>query len=170
MQLGHGLSDAAIGPINSPQQLARIEAHVERARAAGNRILIGGGIVPAEQSGGGWFYRPTIILARDPDDPLVQEEIFGPVLTVQIVADLEEAIAAANATPYALVAGIYTRDHAKAWRFARAVDAGQVYINEFFAGGIAMPFGGNRKSGFGRAKGMAGLRSYCKLKSVVARL
>jgi aldehyde dehydrogenase (NAD+) len=170
MKLGHGLSDAAIGPINSPQQLVRIDAHVERARAAGNRILIGGGIVPAEQCGGGWFYRPTIILARGPGDPLVQEEIFGPVLTIQIVADLEEAIAAANATSYALVAGVYTRDHAKAWRFARAVDAGQVYINEFFAGGIAMPFGGNRKSGFGRAKGMAGLRSYCKLKSVVARL
>lgn len=170
MQLGHGLGEAGIGPINSVQQLARIEAHVERARAAGNRILIGGGIVPAAECGSGWFYRPTIILARGPDDPLVQEEIFGPVLTVQIVADLEEAIAAANATSYALVAGIYTRDHSNAWRFARAVDAGQVYINEFFAGGIAMPFGGNRKSGFGRAKGMAGLRSYCKLKSVVARL
>ncbi|MGO4739161.1 aldehyde dehydrogenase family protein [Bosea sp. 2KB_26] len=170
MQLGHGLGEAGIGPINSLQQLARIEAHVERARAAGNRILIGGGIVPEGECGGGWFYRPTIILARGPDDPLVQEEIFGPVLTVQIVADLDGAIAAANATSYALVAGIYTRDHAKAWRFARAVDAGQVYINEFFAGGIAMPFGGNRKSGFGRAKGMAGLRSYCKLKSVVARL
>ncbi len=170
MALGHGLSEAQIGPINSPQQLARIDAHVARARAAGNRILTGGGIVPDAECGGGWFYRPTIILADGPDDPLVQEEIFGPVLTVQIVQGLDEAIAAANATPYALVAGIYTRDHGSAWRFARAVDAGQVYINEFFAGGVAMPFGGNRKSGFGRAKGMAGLRSYCKLKSVVARL
>ncbi len=170
MTLGHGLSKAQIGPINSPQQLARVSAHVERARTAGNRILAGGGVVPPEQCGGGWFYRPTIILAQGMDDPLVQEEIFGPVLTVQIVTGLEEAIAAANATSYALVAGIYTCDHASAWRFARAVDAGQVYINEFFAGGVAMPFGGNRKSGFGRAKGMAGLRSYCKLKSVVARL
>ncbi|WP_439492075.1 aldehyde dehydrogenase family protein [Bosea sp. (in: a-proteobacteria)] len=170
MALGHGLSEAQIGPINSPQQLARIDAHVARARAAGNRILTGGGIVPDAECGGGWFYRPTIILADGPDDPLVQEEIFGPVLTVQIVQGLDEAIAAANATPYALVAGIYTCDHGSAWRFARAVDAGQVYINEFFAGGVAMPFGGNRKSGFGRAKGMAGLRSYCKLKSVVARL
>ncbi|MBX9873700.1 MAG: aldehyde dehydrogenase family protein [Beijerinckiaceae bacterium] len=170
MALGHGLSEAQIGPINSPQQLARIDAHVARARAAGNRILTGGGIVPDAECGGGWFYRPTMILADGPDDPLVQEEIFGPVLTVQIIQGLDEAIAAANATPYALVAGIYTRDHGSAWRFARAVDAGQVYINEFFAGGVAMPFGGNRKSGFGRAKGMAGLRSYCKLKSVVARL
>jgi aldehyde dehydrogenase (NAD+) len=170
MTPGHGLSDAQIGPINSAQQLARVSAHVERARAAGNRILTGGGIVPPQECAGGWFYRPTIILARGLDDPLVQEEIFGPVLTVQIVTGLEDAIAAANATSYALVAGIYTRDLTKAWRFARAVDAGQVYINEFFAGGVAMPFGGNRKSGFGRAKGMAGLRSYCKLKSVVSRL
>ncbi len=167
---GHGLGEAGIGPINSPAQLSRVAAHVERARAAGNRILTGGGIVPPEDCGGGWFYRPTIVLARGADDPLVQEEIFGPVLTVQIVPDFEAAVTAANATSFALVAGIYTRDHAKAWRFARAVDAGQVYINEFFAGGVAMPFGGNRKSGFGRAKGMAGLRSYCKLKSVVARI
>ena len=170
MTLGHGLGAAQIGPINSPQQLARIDAHVARARAAGNRILTGGSIVAPEDCGGGWFYRPTIVLARGPHDRLVQEEIFGPVLTVQVVSGLDEAIAAANATAYALVAGIYTRDHSTAWRFARAVDAGQVYINEFFAGGIAMPFGGNRKSGFGRAKGLAGLRSYCKLKSVVARL
>lgn len=168
---GHGLADATtLGPINSPAQLARIAAHVERARAAGNRILTGGAIVPPESCGGGWFYRPTIVLARGCDDPLVQEEIFGPVLTVQIVEDFDGVIAAANATSYALVAGVYTRDHAKAWRFACAVDAGQVYINEFFAGGVAMPFGGNRKSGFGRAKGMAGLRSYCKLKSVAARI
>lgn len=167
---GHGLGDAGIGPINSPAQLARVAAHVDRARVAGNRILTGGAIVPPEACGGGWFYQPTIVLTRGTDDPLVQEEIFGPVLTVQIVRDFEAAVAAANATRYALVAGIYTRDHARAWRFARAVDAGQVYINEFFAGGVAMPFGGNRKSGFGRAKGMAGLRSYCKLKSVVARI
>ena len=166
---GHGLGGAVLGPVNSPQQLARIEGYVSRARAAGNRILIGGNIATGVEDGG-WFYEPTLIMARGWDDPLVQEEIFGPVLTVQVVSDFEEAIAAANATSYALVAGIYTRDLSKAWRFARAVDAGQVYINEFFAGGVAMPFGGNRKSGFGRAKGMAGLRSYCKLKSIVARL
>lgn len=166
---GHGLGDATLGPVSSPQQLARIDGHVARARAAGNRILAGGNIA-AGVEGGGWFYEPTLILAQGCDDPLVQEEIFGPVLTVQVVPDFEAAIVAANATSYALVAGIYTRDLSKAWRFARLVDAGQVYINEFFAGGIAMPFGGNRKSGFGRAKGMAGLRSYCKLKSVVARL
>ncbi|HEX9448650.1 MAG TPA: aldehyde dehydrogenase family protein, partial [Dongiaceae bacterium] len=105
-----------------------------------------------------------------PQDPLVQEEIFGPVLTVQVADDIDEAIALANCTEFALVAGIYTKDMSKGLRYARDVDAGQVYINEYFAGGIEVPFGGNRKSGFGREKGMEGIRSYCKLKSVVAKI
>ena len=89
---------------------------------------------------------------------------------MQIVDTLDEALLAANATSYALVSGIYSSNIVNALRFARDVDAGQVYINEYFAGGIEVPFGGNRKSGFGREKGMEGLRSYCKLKSVVARI
>lgn len=168
LRLGHGLSDCDMGPVNSAEHLRRIDFHVAAARAAGNRFLTGGSI--AQAASGGWFFQPTVILARTTMDPLVQEEIFGPVLTVQIVADLEEAIAAANVTRYALVGGIYTRDLSKAYRYARAVDAGQIYINEYFAGGIEVPFGGNRQSGFGREKGMEGLRSYCKLKSVVARI
>ena len=170
MRIGHGLDDVDIGPVNSAVQLALIARRVDAAKAAGNTVLAGGAIIPPEQASGGWFYQPTIISAQSVSDPLVQEEIFGPVLTVQQVDDLDEAIAAANATSYALVAGIYTRDLSKAWRFAREVDAGQVYINEYFAGGVEVPFGGNKKSGFGREKGMNALRSYCKLKSIVARI
>lgn len=170
LTLGHGLRNPDVGPVNSRSQLEKIERHVAAARAAGNAVLAGGAVAHPSNSGSGWFFEPTIIAARAFDDPIVQEEIFGPVLTVQIVDDLDEAIAAANCTDYALVAGIYTRDFSKAYRFARAVDAGQVYINEFFAGGIQAPFGGNRKSGFGRAKGMEGLKSYCKLKTIVARI
>ncbi|MGE8943122.1 aldehyde dehydrogenase family protein [Leptospira interrogans] len=170
MTIGHGLDEPDVGPVNSATQLATVDRHVAAARAAGNTVLAGGTMVSSEQAGGGWFYRPTIIAARTSAHPVVQEEIFGPVLTVQEVNDFEEAVAAANATQYALVAGIYTRELSKAWRFAREVDAGQVYINEYFAGGIEVPFGGNRKSGFGREKGLAGLRSYCKLKSIIARI
>jgi aldehyde dehydrogenase (NAD+) len=106
------------------------------------------------------------------DDEAVQDEIFGPVLCVQVFddGDLDRAIALANGTPYALVAGVYTRDFANAHRLAREIDAGQVYINEYFAGGIEVPFGGNRRSGFGREKGLEALRSYCRVKSVAARL
>ena len=100
----------------------------------------------------------------------MQEEIFGPVLAVQVAEDADHAVELANATRYALAAGIYTRDFARAHRLAAAIDAGQVYVNEYFAGGIETPFGGNRRSGFGREKGMEALRSYCRLKSVAARL
>jgi acyl-CoA reductase-like NAD-dependent aldehyde dehydrogenase len=170
LTLGHGLDNKDVGPINSRQQLDKIDSHVMRARQAGNVIHSGGAIAHHADLAGGWFYQPTIIAARTPQDPLVQEEIFGPVLTVQIADDIDEAIALANCTEFALVAGIYTKDIGKAMRYARDVDAGQVYINEYFAGGIEVPFGGNRKSGFGREKGMEGIRSYCKLKSVVARI
>jgi aldehyde dehydrogenase (NAD+) len=113
---------------------------------------------------------PTIIDRVAVDDPIAQEEIFGPVLAVQVVEDAEEAIAVANSTQFALVAGIYTCDFSAAHQLARRIDAGQVYINEFFAGGIALPFGGNRMSGFGREKGMDAVRTYTKLKSVAARI
>ncbi|MDQ0511768.1 aldehyde dehydrogenase family protein [Ancylobacter amanitiformis] len=170
LRLGHGLDGVDVGPVNSALQLARIDAHVRRAEAAGNAILAGGGIVHPAGAEGGWFFAPTIVAARGVEDPIVTEEIFGPVLAVQVVGDLDEAIHVANATEFALVAGIYTASFDKAQRFARRVDAGQVYINEYFAGGIEVPFGGNRKSGFGREKGMEGLRSYCRTKSIVARL
>lgn len=168
--LGHGLDNPDLGPVNSLAHLNRIHEHVASAAARGNAILTGGGIACPTTAPGGWFYRPTVIEARSAQDPVVQEEIFGPVLVVQQADDLDEAIALANGTDYALVAGIYTKDIAQAYRFARRVDAGQVYINEFFAGGIEVPFGGNRKSGFGREKGLEGIKSYCKLKSIVARV
>lgn len=169
-KIGHGLTNPDLGPINSLRQLEAIDGHVKRAIAAGNHVHVGGAIAKSEATGDGWFYQPTIISAQGLGDPLVQEEIFGPVLTVQIVDGIDEALVAANATSYALVAGIYSTNIVNALRFARDVDAGQVYINEYFAGGIEVPFGGNRKSGFGREKGMGGLRSYCKLKSIVARI
>jgi aldehyde dehydrogenase (NAD+)/betaine-aldehyde dehydrogenase len=89
---------------------------------------------------------------------------------VQVFDEPEEALALANGTDYALVAGVYTRDFAAAHRLARDLDAGQVYINEYFAGGLEVPCGGNRRSGFGREKGLEGLRNYCRVKSVAARL
>ena len=94
-----------------------------------------------------------------------KERLCGPVFD-----DLDEAVALANGTPFALVAGVFTRDFSAAHRLARRIDAGQVFINEYFAGGVAMPFGGNRRSGFGREKGMEALRSYTRTKSVAGRI
>lgn len=170
LTLGHGLTDPGVGPVISARQQARIAGHVEAARARGVEVVTGGAAIADPETGLGWFYAPTILDRVAPGDPAGQDEIFGPVLAVHVVDSAEEAVAVANGTDYALVAGIYTRDFAAAHRLARAVDAGQVFVNEYFAGGIEVPFGGNRKSGFGREKGMEGMRGYCTLKSVAARL
>ncbi len=170
LSLGHGLRNPQVGPISSPQQLAKIAGYVEAARTRGATIALGGETTVDPESGQGWFYRPTILDDLPPDDPCVQEEIFGPVLSVQVAEDAEHALALANGTAYGLVAGIYTGDVDRALALARDLDAGQVFVNEYFAGGIETPFGGNRLSGFGREKGLEGLKAYCKTKSVAARI
>ena len=170
LSLGHGLRNPQLGPVNSAEQLDRISGFIERARARGVEIATGGARTVDPETGKGWFYRPTVVGHREPDDELVQEEVFGPVLTVQIAEDAEHAVALANDNQYGLVAGVYTGDFTVAHRMARRLDAGQVYINEYFAGGIEVPFGGNKKSGFGREKGLEGVLSYCRTKSVAARI
>jgi aldehyde dehydrogenase (NAD+) len=170
LTLGHGLRDPGMGPLNSALQQARVAGFVERARARGVLVRTGGRSVADPRTGQGWFFEPTILDELAPDDECVQQEIFGPVLCVQVFDSVDEAIALANGTAFALVAGVFTRDFGLAHRLAREIDAGQVYINEYFAGGIEVPFGGNRGSGFGREKGLEALRSYSKLKSVAARL
>jgi acyl-CoA reductase-like NAD-dependent aldehyde dehydrogenase len=170
LTLGHGLRNPGMGPLNSAAHLEKVAGFLERARSRDAHILCGGHATTDPQTGLGWFFEPTIVDDLRADDELVQEEIFGPVLAVQIFDDLEHAVDLANGTRFGLVAGIYTRDFSHAHRLAQRIDAGQVYINEYFAGGIALPFGGNKRSGFGREKGMEALRSYSKLKSVAARL
>ncbi|GAA0775629.1 aldehyde dehydrogenase family protein [Roseibium denhamense] len=170
LKLGHGLDKPDVGPVNSSEHLAKIAGFVERAKARGAKIVAGGNVTGVPGTGDGWFFEPTIVDAVDASDELAQEEIFGPVLTVQIAEDAEHALQLANDSQYGLVAGIYTKDFAKAHQMARKIDAGQIYINEYFAGGIEVPFGGNKKSGFGREKGIEGLKSYCKTKSVAAKI
>jgi acyl-CoA reductase-like NAD-dependent aldehyde dehydrogenase len=170
LTLGHGLRDPGMGPVNSAAQLARIATMVDGALARGVRAAAGGHACTIGGCEGGYFYAPTILDDVPAADAAVQQEIFGPVLAVQVFDTEDEALALANGTPYALCAGVFTRDFAMAHRFARALDAGQVYVNEWFAGGIEVPFGGNRRSGFGREKGLEALRSYSRVKGVAARL
>lgn len=170
LSLGHGLRNPDMGPVSSAEHLAKIAGFVERAKARGAEILTGGAATTDPETGQGWFFEPTIVADRPAGDELVQEEVFGPVLTVQIADDAEHALELANGTAFGLVAGIYTRDHGTAHRLARRLDAGQVFINEYFAGGIEVPFGGTKLSGFGREKGLEGLLSYCRTKSIAAKL
>lgn len=170
LTMGHGLTRPTLGPLNSKAHLGRVAEKVEAARARGLAPAIGGRAATDPRTGKGWFFEATIFDAVPETDPLVKEEIFGPVLTVQVADDEAHALALANGTDYALVAGVYTRDFGAAHRLAREIDAGQVFLNEYFAGGIEVPFGGNRQSGFGREKGMAALRNYLRVKSVAARI
>ena len=170
LTLGHGLRDPGMGPVNSASQLGKIAGYVDRAHARGAEVLCGGAAGCDPQSAGGWFYQPTILDRLQASDEAVQEEIFGPVLCVQVFDDPDEALALANGTRFGLVAGVFSKDFGAAHRMARDIDAGQVYINEYFAGGISVPFGGNKQSGFGREKGLEALRSYSRTKSVAARI
>ena len=115
----------------------------------------------------GLFYPPTVFTDVLADSEIAQQEVFGPVLCTQICEDAEHALALANGTNFGLVAGIYTADTTQAMRFARRVDAGQVFVNGFLQGGDTIPFGGVKESGIGREKGLAGLAAYCATKSIV---
>ena len=170
IQLGHGLRNSGMGPVNSEVQLERIAGHVDSAKSRGIQVLCGGSSGADPLSGLGWFYEPTLLDRVPMHDAAVQQEIFGPVLCIQTFADTEEAVHLANGTQFGLVAGVFTKDLSAAHRLAQQIDAGQVYVNEYFAGGIAVPFGGNKHSGFGREKGLEAVGSYCKTKSVVARI
>lgn len=170
LSLGQGLSDPGIGPVISKTQLQKIADIVAGAVERGAKVLTGGSKSAPAGLETGNFYAPTIILANDASDAIVQEEIFGPVLTVQIAEDFDDAVRLANGTRFGLVAGIYTRNISKANRFAQQIDAGQVYINQYFAGGVETPFGGTKASGFGREKGLEGLRAYLQVKTVTLRL
>lgn len=170
LTLGHGLADPGMGPVNSLLHRDRIAGFVDRARARGVQVLCGGAVAADPATGDGWFYQPTVLDGLAPGDEAVQQEIFGPVLCVQVFDDVDEAVALANGTDYALVAGVFTRDLGAAHRLARRIDAGQVFLNAWFAGGIGVPFGGNRRSGFGREKGMEALRSYSRIKSVAGSI
>ncbi|MBZ0123834.1 MAG: aldehyde dehydrogenase family protein, partial [Roseovarius sp.] len=112
---------------------------------------------------------PTVMVDVAPDMAIAQDEVFGPVLSVIPFRDEAEAIAIANGTRYGLVAGVFTRDLDRAARAARGLRAGQVFVNEWFAGGVETPFGGYGRSGYGREKGREALLNYVQTKNVAIR-
>jgi acyl-CoA reductase-like NAD-dependent aldehyde dehydrogenase len=164
-QIGPGIEDPDVGALISAAQRDRVESYVASALAEGGRIAAGGGRPAGERPG--WFYEPTIITGVAPSARVAREEIFGPVLTVLPFSDEKEAVALANGTEYGLAGFVWTRDVGAALRLARDIEAGQVYVNCFSSGdSVAVPFGGFKRSGYGREKGMAALHTYTQIKNV----
>jgi betaine-aldehyde dehydrogenase len=126
-----------------------------------------GGAAPQDAAfGDGAYFEPTIITGLTNDARTSQQEIFGPVAVVLAFDGETDLIEQANDTAFGLAAGVWTGDAAKAWRFARAVRAGTVWINTYKEASISTPFGGVKQSGIGREKGVAGMRAYCQPKGV----
>ncbi|GGC76438.1 aldehyde dehydrogenase [Thalassobacillus devorans] len=169
LQVGPGKEDLDIGPILSESQFEKIMAYLKQAEKDG-KILAGGGQAYVDEYKGGYYIAPTVIDGLNHTHPLAQEEIFGPVLTVFQFDGEDEAIRLANDTDYGLVTGVWTENISKAHRVADRIRSGQVFINNYGAGGgIQMPFGGFKKSGFGREKGLEALKNYTAVKNVAIK-
>jgi aldehyde dehydrogenase (NAD+) len=167
--IGPGLEDPDLGPLVSRKQQQRVESMV-----AGNvkGEIRCGGVPPQDPKlSDGAYFAPTVITEVDPAETIAQEEIFGPVLTVNRFSSEDEAISLANGTPYGLLGAVWTTDLSRAHRLAAEIRAGQVYVNTYGAGGgVELPFGGFKKSGYGREKGYEALDMFTATKTVVVRL
>jgi acyl-CoA reductase-like NAD-dependent aldehyde dehydrogenase len=159
--------ETVVGPMAGEKHLKKVEEYVDLARKEGGRIVCGGGRLDLD---GGYYYKPTVIADLPNDSRVVQEEIFGPILTVQPFDSEDEAIELANSTPYGLASGIQTQNLARAHRVADRLQAGIVWINDWAMLDPAVPFGGVKDSGFGREYGPEALAAYTKVKSVVVSL
>jgi acyl-CoA reductase-like NAD-dependent aldehyde dehydrogenase len=159
--------ETVVGPMAGARHLAKVEEYVRIARAEGGRVVVGGERLDLD---GGHYYQPTVIADLSNDSRAVQEEIFGPVLTVQPFDTEDEAVALANSTPYGLASGLQTRDLARAHRVAARLQAGIVWVNDWAMLDPAMPFGGVKQSGYGREYGPEALEAYTKVKSVIISL
>jgi aldehyde dehydrogenase (NAD+) len=167
MRIGPGVSDPDMGPIISKRQLETIERYVNIGKEEGAGIAAGGQRPVDPSLGRGFYFQPTLLDRVSPDMRVAQEEIFGPVLAIMTFNDIEEAAGLANRSQYGLVAGVWTRDINKAMALASSIKSGQVFINTYGAGGgVELPFGGYKKSGYGREKGLESLTSYTQVKNV----
>lgn len=158
--------DVQMGPLVSKGHRERVAAYVDLARQEGGNVLVGGARPTDPRLQDGWFYMPTIIDGLSNAARVCQEEIFGPVLIAIPFDDEADVIAQGNDTVFGLAAGMWTSDYARAWRVARELEAGSVWINTYKQSHIATPFGGFKDSGIGREKGLHGLRLYSQVKSV----
>lgn len=167
--IGPGIDDPDLGPLVSRKQQERVRGFVDGID--NGTVVFGGTIAEPDGITDGAYFTPTLIDGVDPTSAIAQQEIFGPVISVIPFSSDDEAIDLANGTDYALLGAVWTRDLARAHRAAAEIEAGQIYVNTYGAGGgVELPFGGFRKSGYGREKGVEALDAYTATKTVVVQL
>jgi len=169
LNTGPGMRGLDCGPLINRKQFERVTRMVDRAVADGITVVAKGEVVSDAPSGG--YYFPPILVADVPvEHTVAQQEAFGPVLAAFAFETEEDAIRLANNSRYGLVAAVWTRDGGRQLRMARRIAAGQVFINNYGAGGgVELPFGGMKHSGFGREKALEGLHSFTQIKTIAIR-
>jgi betaine-aldehyde dehydrogenase len=167
IRLGNPLDAATeMGPLTSAQHRDRVLSYVDVAREEGGTLVSGGRAPVAADLANGCYVEPTVVKAKSFRDRVAQEEVFGPFATVLTFGSDEEALQIANGTEYGLGSGLWTRDLARAHRFARELHAGMVWINSYKRVNPGSPFGGVGRSGYGREMGFDAMREYTQVKSV----
>jgi len=157
--------DTDVGPLATESGRDEVAQQVDDAVAAGAQIACGGRRLDRP----GWFYPPTVVTGITADMALYTEEVFGPVAGLYRVGSLEEALEIANATPFGLGSNAWTRDEAEQRRFIDGIEAGQVFINGMTVSYPQLPFGGIKRSGYGRELSGNGIREFCNTKTVWVR-
>lgn len=164
-RVGPAMENPDCGPLISAKQAERVKAFITRAEASELPVAAVAGSLTGPA--GGFYVPPQLFAPVDPNDALAHEEVFGPVLVATPFDDEAQALQIANATEYGLVAGLWTNDGRRQLRMSHALEAGQVFVNCYGAGGgVELPFGGVKRSGYGREKGMEGLKSFTRIKTV----